>query len=89
MHDRRVVPTFAGRPLAAFTLSLRQDELWPEGRSTFPGKEIPNKKAHLKSKINLDSNSSKRYSEERYQHGHASNQKMDLTRPLPSPPTKH
>ncbi|OWM72539.1 hypothetical protein CDL15_Pgr017280 [Punica granatum] len=37
-HDRRVVPTFAGRPLAAFTLPPRQDELWPEGRSIFPGK---------------------------------------------------
>ncbi|PKI60965.1 hypothetical protein CRG98_018641 [Punica granatum] len=36
-HDRRVVPTFAGRPLAAFTLPPQQDELWPEGRSTFPG----------------------------------------------------
>ncbi|PKI42306.1 hypothetical protein CRG98_037302 [Punica granatum] len=36
-HDRRVVPTFAGRPLVAFTLPPRQDEPWPEGRSTFPG----------------------------------------------------
>ncbi|OWM87692.1 hypothetical protein CDL15_Pgr027296 [Punica granatum] len=31
-HDRLVVPT-----LAAFTLPPRQDELWPEGRPTFPG----------------------------------------------------
>ncbi|OWM73916.1 hypothetical protein CDL15_Pgr008066 [Punica granatum] len=36
-YDRQVVPTFAGRPLAAFTLPPQQDELWPEGRSTFPG----------------------------------------------------
>ncbi|PKI69675.1 hypothetical protein CRG98_009946 [Punica granatum] len=38
-HDKRVVPTFAGRLLAAFTLPPRQDELWPECRSTFPGEQ--------------------------------------------------
>ncbi|PKI67481.1 hypothetical protein CRG98_012065 [Punica granatum] len=36
-HDRRVVPTTTGRPPAVFTFPPRQDEPWPEGRSTFPG----------------------------------------------------
>ncbi|PKI67440.1 hypothetical protein CRG98_012169 [Punica granatum] len=37
-HNRRVMPTIAGRPLVVFTLPPRQDEPWPEGRSTFLGK---------------------------------------------------
>ncbi|PKI75980.1 hypothetical protein CRG98_003638 [Punica granatum] len=36
-HDQRVVPTFVGRPPAAFTLPPWQGELWTEGRPTFPG----------------------------------------------------
>ncbi|PKI57939.1 hypothetical protein CRG98_021654 [Punica granatum] len=30
-HDKRVMPTFAGRPPAAFTLPQGQGELWTEG----------------------------------------------------------
>ncbi|PKI52245.1 hypothetical protein CRG98_027362 [Punica granatum] len=35
-HDRRVMPTFAGRSPAAFTLPPWQGEPWTEGRPTFP-----------------------------------------------------
>ncbi|PKI78560.1 hypothetical protein CRG98_001047 [Punica granatum] len=37
-HNRRVVPTFVDRSPVVFT-SPRQDELWPEGRSTFSGSD--------------------------------------------------
>ncbi|PKI60441.1 hypothetical protein CRG98_019182 [Punica granatum] len=37
LHNGQVVPTFAGRQPAAFTLPPWQGKLWTEGQPTFPG----------------------------------------------------